>query len=118
MERENTPPFWVIFGVVVVVAATLGFLFMSLRGGLRAADSVTAPTFTPLPPVTTTPIPTAPLAPSAQSVLDVPTMLPPQVPELAPDFTLEQASGGTFTLTEQLASGPVALAFMQSGGGG
>jgi hypothetical protein len=120
MERESTPPFWVIFGVVVVVAATLGFLFMSLRSGLRAANSVTAPTFTPLPPATATPIPTistSPLAPSAQSVLEVPTMSPPQVPELAPDFTLEQASGGTFTLVEQLAWGPVALVFMQSGGG-
>ena len=117
MERESTPPFWVIFGVVVVVAATLGFLFMSLRGGLRAADSVIVPTFTPLPPATTTSIPTIPLPSPAQSVLDVPTMLPPQVPESAPDFALEQASGGTFTLTEQLASGPVALVFIQSGGG-
>jgi hypothetical protein len=117
MERESTPPFWVIFGVVVVVAATLGFLFMSLRSGLRAANSVTAPTFTPLPPATMTPIPTFPLVSPLQSVLDVPTMSPPQVPELAPDFTLEQASGGTFTLVEQLTSGPVALVFVQSGGG-
>ena len=36
--------------------------------------------------------------------------------QVAPDFTLDRAGGGTFTLTEQLAQGPVVLVFFQKCG--
>ena len=35
------------------------------------------------------------------------------LPEVAPDFPLERAGGGTLTLAEQLAQGPVVLVFFQ-----
>ena len=37
----------------------------------------------------------------------------PEVPSEAPDFTLEQAGGGSLTLSEQLKEGPVVLVFFQ-----
>lgn len=80
----------------------------------------------------------APVLPSAQSPiatlvtspLSVPTIESPiasstpapapetptpalALPEVAPDFTLERAGGGTLTLAEQLAQGPVVLVFFQ-----
>lgn len=36
---------------------------------------------------------------------------------VAPDFTLKQSGGGTFTLSKQLARGSVVLAFFRRGGG-
>jgi hypothetical protein len=61
-----------------------------------------APFLSPVPlPATNTPAPTPALA----------------IPEVAPDFTLKRTGGGTFTLSEQLAQGPVVLVFFQRGGG-
>jgi len=80
-----------------------------------------APTATPEPSSLPTPIPTA--APSVLSPLPVPATEMPSpdpvvaIPEIAPDFTLEQSGGGTLTLSEQLAQGPVVLVFFQRGGG-
>lgn len=80
-----------------------------------------APTATPEPSPLPTPTPTA--APSALSPLPVPATEIPSpdpvvaIPEIAPDFTLEQSGGGTLTLSEQLAQGPVVLVFFQRGGG-
>ena len=68
------------------------------------------------------PIAQSPIATSLASPLPVPaTQMPAPtpaaaIPEVAPDFTLERAGGGTLTLTEQLAQGPVVLAFIQRGG--
>jgi peroxiredoxin len=39
--------------------------------------------------------------------------LQPDVPETAPDFTLDRADGGSFTLQEQLEEGPVVLVFFE-----
>lgn len=36
-----------------------------------------------------------------------------EVPDVAPDFTLSRAGGGSFTLAEQLELGPVALVFFE-----
>jgi hypothetical protein len=61
-----------------------------------------APFLSPVPlPATNTPAPTPALA----------------IPEVAPDLTLKRTGGGTFTLSEQLAQGPVVLVFFQRGGG-
>lgn len=38
------------------------------------------------------------------------------IPEVAPEFVLQRATGGTFTLTKQLAEGPVVLVFFQKCG--
>ena len=80
-----------------------------------------SPTATPEPSPLPTPTPTA--APSILSPLPVPATEMPSpdpvvaIPEIAPDFTLEQSGGGTLTLSEQLAQGPVVLVFFQRGGG-
>ncbi len=65
---------------------------------------------------------TSPLSvPTIESPIASPTPAPaPEtptptlaLPEVAPDFTLERAGGGTLTLAEQLAQGPVVLIFFQ-----
>jgi hypothetical protein len=61
------------------------------------ATQVALPT---LPPPTEMPVPTPVL----------------MIPEIAPDFTLERTDGGTFTLAEQLAEGPVVMVFFQKCG--
>ncbi len=64
--------------------------------------------------VIASPLPT----PTPEPTLSPPTPTPtPEsvaiVPETAPNFTLERADGGDFTLTEQLTRGPVVLVFFQ-----
>ncbi len=65
---------------------------------------------------------TSPLSvPTIESPIASPTPAPaPEtptpalaLPDVAPDFTLERAGGGTLTLAEQLAQGPVVLVFFQ-----
>jgi hypothetical protein len=68
-------------------------------------------TMSPIPTPMPTPIPLADLSP-----LSPPTPPVQAIPEIAPDFTLAQASGGSFTLSEQLAQGPVVLVFFQKCG--
>ncbi len=58
--------------------------------------------------VASTPPPTPTKAPLSTVALGV--------AEQAPDFTLEQAGGGTFTLAEQLTEGPVVMVFFQKCG--
>jgi hypothetical protein len=117
MERENFP-LEIIVGIGLVIVATAVFLAASL---MRTTGSVT-PTPTPLPPIQPpTAAPTVPAAPTAiaspspvpETTTPVPTAA---VPQVAPDFTLQRADGGTFTLAEQLARGPVVLVFFQVGG--
>lgn len=116
MDKKDSPPFEIIIGVGLVIVAVAAFLVASLA---RTAGSV-APTLTPIPP---TPLPvTAPTArPTATAALGLSSPIPVTetllpavaVPEIAPDFSLLLAGGGAFTLTEQLARGPVVLAFFQ-----
>ena len=78
-------------------------------------------------PTAQPPVPTSPLlVPTAESPIPSPTPVPATapppptlvlaLPEVAPDFTLERAGGGTLTLAEQLAQGPVVLVFFQKCG--
>ena len=77
-----------------------------------------APTATP----DRSPIPTPAATSSfASPISALPTPVPSPVPtiaipQVAPDFTLDQAGGGTLTLSEQLAQGPVVLVFFQRRG--
>lgn len=77
------------------------------------------------PASSATPVPPTPTRePSAGATPNTPTptrMRPPtatpaprpDVPEVAPDFTLNQSGGGSLTLSEQLKEGPVVLVFFQ-----
>lgn len=73
----------------------------------------------PLATLFTSPIPTPTTEPTIFSPTPVPATETPAptlvlvLPKVAPDFTLEQAAGGTLTLAEQLAQGPVVLVFFQ-----
>ncbi len=80
---------------------------------------------TELQQTTVFPTPSTLTAAPTPTVLPSPTASPPVVssptpaglianlPTNAPDFTLERVDGGWFTLTKQLASGPVVLVFFQ-----
>lgn len=59
--------------------------------------------------------------PTAQATVETepPTSTPraeAEVPEIAPDFTLNRAGGGSFTLGDQLKEGPVVLVFFEKCG--
>jgi hypothetical protein len=70
-----------------------------------------SPVATPLTsPLSTSTVESPLPSPTSATSTPVPTLA---IPEVAPDFTLERAGGGTLTLSEQLAQGPVVLAFFQ-----
>jgi len=134
MEQKNLPLFLVIFGAGAVVVAALGFLLASLVRGAGApaptstpvtptAYSTPSPVASPTPaPATDTPVSTTDTSESATgtpvTATETPAPTPNRtIPEVAPDFTLEQSGGGAFTLSEQLADGPAVLVFFQRGGG-
>ncbi len=90
---------------------------------VAVAHTPTTPTppQTPLSTATTSPIPTPMPTPIPLPLTDLSPLSPPTppmqaIPEIAPDFTLARASGGSFTLSEQLAQGPVVLVFFQKCG--
>jgi hypothetical protein len=59
----------------------------------------------------------APASPTPED--EMPTPRPDaqvDVPDVAPDFTLERAGGGSFTLEDQLQEGPVVLVFFEKCG--
>ena len=111
MKQRNLPPFLVVFGVGVVVVASLGFILASLG---RAAEKPASTQSLPTPVSAATSVP-APL-PTTASIIEPSSPLPTVAPRAAPDFTLEQFDGGAFTLSEQLAQGPVVLVFFQKCG--
>ena len=124
MEQKNLPPIWVFVGAGVVIVAVFGFLLSSLvMGGARTTDAVVLSPPATQPPAATEPMtqmPTAtpiPTPPPSEIAAPIPTRASAQVPQIAPDFTLERANGDPLTLSEQLTKGPVVLVLMQSGGG-
>lgn len=67
------------------------------------------------------PTPAIPTPQSLTETQESPTTTPTPdvssaIPEVAPEFVLQRATGGTFTLTKQLAEGPVVLVFFQKCG--
>jgi cytochrome oxidase Cu insertion factor (SCO1/SenC/PrrC family) len=113
MERRNLPPFAVILGAGIVVVAALAFVLASLAGGARgSASEATLALATPVPAATSVPSPLpTPAVSAAPTAPDSP--LPTLASRTAPDFTLARSDGSTFTLSEQLAQGPVVLVFFQ-----
>lgn len=116
---RDSPPYEIVIGIGLVVAAAAIFLVASL---VRMTGSA-MPTPTPVPstPPPTTPStarPTATAAPTLVSPIPTIEMVSPSAAALesAPDFTLPRADGSTFTLSKQLARGPVVLVFFQVGG--
>jgi hypothetical protein len=125
VEQKSLPPLGITLGAVVVVLAAFGFFAASLvLGGARDVERATlvppasqplaatepvaqGPAATPMPTLTPPPDPEAP----------VPTRVVAQIPQVASDFTLDQAKGEPVNLFEQLKEGPVVLVLMQSGGG-
>nr|HID13035.1 hypothetical protein [Anaerolineae bacterium] len=68
----------------------------------------------PIPvPATESPVASPTPAPATEMPSPAPALA---IPEVASDFTLERAGGGTLTLSEQLAQGPVVLVFFQKCG--
>ena len=115
-------------GILVVIAMGL-FAAIQACGSSTPSPTPTRAQATPTPtrvaitPTNVSPIPApeseempnspvpTPAAVSPSS--PIPTVVPLSVPDAgyAPDFTLDQATGGVFTLSEQLAKGSVALVF-------
>jgi cytochrome oxidase Cu insertion factor (SCO1/SenC/PrrC family) len=110
MERRNLPPFLVIFGAGIVILASLGFVLSSLAGITRGSEpEATLVLATRMPVATSAPV----SAPTTAPVAGPASPLPTSVLKAAPDFTLERSDGSAFTLSEQLAQGPVVLVFFQ-----
>jgi hypothetical protein len=108
MERKDLPPFWVIFGVGVVVVASVGFVLMSLANGARVSGTEATLTIaSQVPAAPATPVPAT--SPATRPSSPLPTL----TFATAPDFTLERPDGSAFTLAEHLAQGPVVLVFIQ-----
>jgi cytochrome oxidase Cu insertion factor (SCO1/SenC/PrrC family) len=82
----------------------------SLAGGARdGKPEATLALATRMPVVTSVPVP----SPVAASPTEPPSPLPTLASRVASDFTLERSDGSAFTLSEQLAHGPVVLVFFQ-----
>jgi hypothetical protein len=80
-----------------------------------AQSPIETPPTSPLPaPTTESPVPSPAPVPATETLSPTPALA---IPEIAPDFTLERSGGGSLTLSEQLAQGPVVLVFFQRGGG-
>ena len=141
MSQRISPHTWVILGLGVALVAGFALLLAFLgREPGGPAPMITPALANPSPtveqvaeratptaqPPTLSPS-TSPLStPAAETVNTSPIPTPATgtssptpvlaLPQTAPDFTLEQTGGGAFTLSEQLAQGPVVLVFFRVGG--
>jgi cytochrome oxidase Cu insertion factor (SCO1/SenC/PrrC family) len=110
MERTTLPPFLVIFGVGIVLVASLGFVLSSLARGAHGSEPETAVILATRMPVATSATIQSPMP---APVTEPPSPLPTLASTNAPDFTLERSDGSVFTLSEQWAQGSVVLVFFQ-----
>jgi hypothetical protein len=110
MERRSLPPFLVIFGVGVVLVASLGFVLSSLAGSTYRSEPEATMILSTRVPVATS---VSALSPTTAPATAPTSPLPTLASKDAPDFTLERSDGSAFTLSEQLARGPVVLVFFQ-----
>jgi cell division protein FtsN len=119
--------FRLILGLVAVAAAGIVLIVVFLAPGSPAPEPTETPTPT-RPATAPPPTPTQPQSPispldtpeSVQAAATLPAKPPtltpvprPEVPEVAPAFTLNRAGGGTFILQNQLEEGPVVLVFFE-----
>ncbi|HUV88770.1 MAG TPA: hypothetical protein VMY80_03885 [Anaerolineae bacterium] len=132
MSQRISPHTWVILGLGVALVAGFALLLAFLgREPGGPAPMITPALANPSPTVEQvaeratptaqppTPSPsTSPLSTPAAETLNTSPIPTPvlALPETAPDFTLEQTGGVAFTLSEQLAQGPVVLVFFRIGG--
>jgi hypothetical protein len=80
-----------------------------------AQSPIETPPTSPLPvPTTESPVPSPAPVPATETPSPTPALA---IPEIGADFTLARSGGGSLTLSEQLAQGPVVLVFFQRGGG-
>jgi hypothetical protein len=139
MSQKISSRTWTIFGIGIAIVAGLALLlaFLGRKPGEpgsmitpavstplseNTAAPVASTAQSPIPTPFTSPLPTPTTATMAQSPLPLPATEMPYptpvlaLPAIAPDFTLERAGGSPLTLSEQLAQGPVVLAFFQRSG--
>ena len=115
MNQRVISRLWADLGLSVAVLAGMGLLLAFL--GREPSAPVLPSAQSPMATLVTSPL----SVPTIESPIASPTPAPaPEtptpaltLPEVAPDFTLERAGGGTLTLAEQLAQGPVVLVFFQ-----
>lgn len=110
---------------LVAAAAGMVLIVVFLASGSPAPEPTETPTRPATAPPPTPTQPQSPISPldtpeSVQATATLPAKPPtltpvprPEVPDVAPAFTLNRAGGGTFTLREQLEEGPVVLVFFE-----
>lgn len=120
-RRRSLPGFWIILGLMFTATVGMALVLLSLTSESAPPPATLPPTVTPSSPtpvMSTIPSPTAPqsVQATATPLMKPPTLTPapgPEVPDVAPDFTLNRVNGGTFTLKDQLKEGPVVLVFFE-----
>ena len=119
MSDRSPSPIGVILGAGIVALMALVFVLTSLARepvapAPTAVPASPTPTAVPATPTSTaTALPPTPSGDVVAATVDDVSISP----EVAPDFTLQGARGIELTLSEQLAQGPVVLAFFRRGGG-
>ena len=109
-NQRSIPGFRIIFGLLLTGTAGMALVLLSLTGESAPPTATQPPTVLPASPTTEA------VQATATPWIKPPTPTPaprPEVPDVAPDFTLDRAGGGAFTLKDQLEEGPVVLVFFE-----